>query len=505
MTLQKKIVIIGLSACVLGVLVALGLSYHALRSQVIHEKRNFTEGLLNQFEAVREFVASQGGFREYAENLVQKYPDGKLPDKEKQSLMRRVPIVAAMETAKKKAQQSSYEFRVFSDHPRRKENQATPYELEILKRFREDPKLEQLEEEIEGQFVLYRPVRLSETQGCLICHGDPATSPWKNGKDILGYPMEDRKDGYLHGVFVVKAGYEQALTRAKQTMSWTVLWVSLIVLAIMAFLVVTVRNNFLQLEKQSEEVFTVIDDMKRVIAQVRDSSHSLSQSSTEAAASIEETTASTEEINSMIRLNSEHAGESEKVSSQSAQQAEVGHQRIEELVLAVDEIRGKSDKIKAIISVIDDIAFQTNLLALNAAVEAARAGEQGKGFAVVAEAVRNLAQKSAESAKEISQLIVESGQSVEKGVERANAAKAAIQELRDSIAKLATLNSEIAASSKEQSRGVEGINQAIQELDKATQQNAAASMQLASITEEIERQSQQLQDSMERLLKVLHG
>jgi len=497
MTLQKKIVI----TCVLGVLVALGLSYHALRSQVIHEKRNFAEGLLNQFEAVREFVASQGGFREYAENLVQKYPDGKLPDKEKQSLLRRVPIVAAMETAKKKAQQSSYEFRVFSDHPRRKENQATPYELEILKRFREDPKLEQLEEEIEGQFVLYRPVRLSETQGCLICHGDPATSPWKNGKDILGYPMEDRKDGYLHGVFVVKAGYEQALTRAKQTMSW----VSLIVLAIMAFLVVTMRNNFLQLEKQSEEVFTVIDDMKRVIAQVRDSSHSLSQSSTEAAASIEETTASTEEINSMIRLNSEHAGESEKVSSQSAQQAEVGHQRIEELVLAVDEIRGKSDKIKAIISVIDDIAFQTNLLALNAAVEAARAGEQGKGFAVVAEAVRNLAQKSAESAKEISQLIVESGQSVEKGVERANAAKAAIQELRDSIAKLATLNSEIAASSKEQSRGVEGINQAIQELDKATQQNAAASMQLASITKEMERESQQLKDSMERLLKVLHG
>jgi len=497
MTLQKKIVI----TCVLGVLVALGLSYHALRSQVIHEKRNFAEGLLNQFEAVREFVASQGGFREYAENLVQKYPDGKLPDKEKQSLMRRVPIVAAMETAKKKAQQSSYEFRVFSDHPRRKENQATPYELEILKRFREDPKLEQLEEEIEGQFVLYRPVRLSETQGCLICHGDPATSPWKNGKDILGYPMEDRKDGYLHGVFVVKAGYEQALTRAKQTMSW----VSLIVLAIMAFLVVTVRNNFLQLEKQSEEVFTVIDDMKRVIAQVRDSSHSLSQSSTEAAASIEETTASTEEINSMIRLNSEHAAESEKVSSQSAQQAEVSHQRIEELVLAVDEIRGKSDKIKAIISVIDDIAFQTNLLALNAAVEAARAGEQGKGFAVVAEAVRNLAQKSAESAKEISQLIVESGQSVEKGVERAKAADAAIQELRDSIAKLATLNSEIAASSKEQSRGVEGINQAIQELDKATQQNAAASMQLASITKEMERESQQLKDSMERLLKVLHG
>ena len=505
MNLQKKIVLIGVLSCALVGLVSLSFFYRSLRREVILQKRIFAKGLLNQAEGVRDFVASQGGLREYMELLIEKYPNGKFPDAEKKALMRRVPIVAAMETAKKQAEISGYEFRVFSDHARRQENQANPKELEILKKFRADPKLEQLEEEIDEQLILYRPVRLSEAQGCLICHGDPATSPWKNGKDILGYPMEDRKDGYLHGVFAIKTSYQAALARAQQDMLWNVLFILMVASLPVGFLVWTIKKNFHKLEEQSNNVFSVINQLKKVIFQVRDSSHSLSQSATEAAASIEETTASTEEISSMIRLNSENAGHGEHVAGQAAKLAEVGEQRMQELVTAVDEIRDKSDQIKQIISVIDDIAFQTNLLALNAAVEAARAGEQGKGFAVVAEAVRNLAQKSAESAKEIGQLILETGQSVEKGVEKANGVKLGIQELRDSIAKVATLNAEIATSSKEQSRGVEGINQAIQELDKATQQNAASSMQLASITEEIERLSRQLEEAVQNLRTILNN
>jgi methyl-accepting chemotaxis protein len=156
------------------------------------------------------------------------------------------------------------------------------------------------------------------------------------------------------------------------------------------------------------------------------------------------------------------------------------------------EIQESSRKIGDIISVIEGIAFQTNILALNAAVEAARAGEQGKGFAVVATEVRALAQRSADAAKEISGLISDSGEKVERGTRQAQEAGKSIDQIVASIAQVAKIVSGITNASVEQSTGIEQVNRAVAQMDEATQQNAALVEEAAAAAESLEEQAQQL-------------
>ena len=146
---------------------------------------------------------------------------------------------------------------------------------------------------------------------------------------------------------------------------------------------------------------------------------------------------------------------------------------VKEAISAMDAISESSEKISKIISVIDDIAFQTNLLALNAGVEAARAGEAGRGFAVVASEVRALAQRSSEAAREINNLISESGQEVGRGVSLVDQTGEALRSIVHDVSEIATHMSEIATSAEEQSAGISEINTAVANLDQTTQQNAA--------------------------------
>lgn len=240
-------------------------------------------------------------------------------------------------------------------------------------------------------------------------------------------------------------------------------------------------------------------------AQIASSSVSLSHAASQQAASLEETVATVEEITSMVRLNTENAKQAAHLATSTREAAVKGEEELRKLIGSIQSISSDSQKIAEITSVIDDIAFQTNLLALNAAVEAARAGEQGKGFAVVAEAVRNLAQRSAESAKNIANLIQGSVEKIEQGRNQASRSGTVLAEIVTSIKKVADINSDIAVASEEQSQGVIQIGKALNQLDQVTQQNAAASEQAAVSAEQLNSQSDQLLGNVHTLKRVVAG
>lgn len=240
-------------------------------------------------------------------------------------------------------------------------------------------------------------------------------------------------------------------------------------------------------------------------SEVAKAAQALSSASTETAASIEETVASLEQLSKMVVLNTNNSKEAANLSQESSHFAAAGDQEMAQLVAAINEISNSSRKMSDIITVIDDIAFQTNLLALNASVEAARAGEQGKGFAVVADAVRTLAQRSANSAKEIDSLIKDSAQKIETGTNIAGKSRDTLKTIVNSIKKSSALSNEIAAASVEQSHSLEQISKAMVQLDQATQSNAASAEQAAATSQELSMQSEVLRKTVLSLTEIVEG
>ena len=218
----------------------------------------------------------------------------------------------------------------------------------------------------------------------------------------------------------------------------------------------------------------------------------LSRRTEEQAASLEETASSMEELTATVKQNADNARHANQLALTASDVAVKGGTAVSEVVDTMGSINASSRKIVDIISVIDGIAFQTNILALNAAVEAARAGEQGRGFAVVAAEVRNLAQRSAQAAKEIKGLIDNSVQQVEAGTRLVDQAGTTMQEVVASIGRVTDIMSEISLASQEQTSGIEQVRQAITMMDRATQQNAAQVEQVAAASGAMQEQADRL-------------
>ncbi|MBS0309665.1 MAG: cache domain-containing protein [Proteobacteria bacterium] len=234
------------------------------------------------------------------------------------------------------------------------------------------------------------------------------------------------------------------------------------------------------LQEMSERMFQIIAKVRSGTTAVASTSGLITtdntalSSRTEAqASSLEETASSMEELTSTVRQNADNARQANKLVSSATESAVKGGKVVDDVVVTMGSIKDSSRKIVDIISVIDGIAFQTNILALNAAVEAARAGEQGRGFAVVAAEVRSLAQRSAGAAKEIKNLIGDSVGKVDAGGALVDQAGQAMQEIVANVKRVASIMSEIAAASTEQSAGIEEINKAVMQIDGMTQQNAS--------------------------------
>jgi methyl-accepting chemotaxis protein len=229
------------------------------------------------------------------------------------------------------------------------------------------------------------------------------------------------------------------------------------------------------------------DGLGRIVSQIRSGADSiavgagqvaagnqqLSSRTEEHASSLEETASTLEEFTTSVKQNAEHAKQASTLAASASSTAQKGGEVVTRVVSTFQEVSDSSRRIGDIIGVIDGISFQTNILALNAAVEAARAGEQGRGFAVVASEVRSLAQRSAESAKEIRGLIENSVNRVEAGAKLVEQAGKTMDELVSSVKKVAEIMTEIAAASHEQSSGIEQINRAITQMDTVVQMNAS--------------------------------
>lgn len=238
----------------------------------------------------------------------------------------------------------------------------------------------------------------------------------------------------------------------------------------------------------------LVQNMASMISLLKDSSDAVTTASTEIAsgnqdlskrteaqaASLEETASSMEELTSTVNQNADNARQANQLAVLACDIASKGGAVVRSSVDTMAQISSSSRMIYDIISVIDGIAFQTNILALNAAVEAARAGEQGRGFAVVAAEVRNLAQRSANAAKEIKGLITDSVSKIENGTEQVNEAGQSMDEIVKSIKNVTAIIAEISAASSEQSAGIMQVSQAITQMDDVTQQNAALVEQAAA-------------------------
>lgn len=232
--------------------------------------------------------------------------------------------------------------------------------------------------------------------------------------------------------------------------------------------------------------------------QVSASSIALSQGATEQASAIEQLTSSLEEISSQTKLNAKNASQANELAEIAKNNAIQGNSQMKEMQTAMDEINISSTNISKIIKVIDEIAFQTNILALNAAVEAARAGQHGKGFAVVAEEVRNLAARSANAAKETTDMIEGSINKVEAGTKIANDTAQALNKIVEDVAKAANLVADIAEASNEQATGIAQINQGIMQVSQVVQTNSATAEESAAASEELSSQAMLLKESVSK-------
>jgi methyl-accepting chemotaxis protein len=298
---------------------------------------------------------------------------------------------------------------------------------------------------------------------------------------------------YIDNVEAERASLQKNV--GEEESRWLVVRVAIfLVLLAVTFLLSLLMSRSLtgSIRKVTEGLMSGIDQVASASSQVLSSSQELAEGASNQAASLEEVSSSLEEIAGMTRQNAENASEANQIMVGAMGVVERANESMTRLTGSMQEIWSASEQTQKIVKTIDEISFQTNLLALNAAVEAARAGEAGAGFAVVANAVRNLAMRAAEAAKNTAGLIEETVKKVRHGSDQVDRTNQEFKMVADTFNKSGELVGQIAAASKEQAQGIEQVNRAVSELDRFTQDNASSSEESASLATQMNSQAEQM-------------
>jgi methyl-accepting chemotaxis protein/methyl-accepting chemotaxis protein-1 (serine sensor receptor) len=324
---------------------------------------------------------------------------------------------------------------------------------------------------------------------------DPAAATKSYWADYVPVRMEqmalvDKLQG------LAKKAYTDEMTTVEAQMARTmtlVIWVGGAVILVMigasAWSALTAMRVTRQLTIETETLTQTAEGVFRAAQEVSRASQSLSQGATEQAASLEETSASMEEMASMTRQNAEHSHTAATLMTEVDAKVQGSNKALANMVASMASIQESSQQVAKIIKTIDEIAFQTNILALNAAVEAARAGDAGMGFAVVADEVRNLAQRSAQAARDTAGLIEASMVKTDAGSKTVDQVAEAITAITASVTSVKTLVEEVSHASRQQSQGIDQVAQAISQMEKVTQSTAATAEESAAASEVLTSQA----------------
>ncbi len=273
----------------------------------------------------------------------------------------------------------------------------------------------------------------------------------------------------------------------------------------MVFVIYNNRKITRPLTRIMEIMSDCSEQTRHICDELMGASSKLTSGATSQAASIEETSSSMEEMSSMTQASSKNANRAKELAQDACRAADMGAQSMKEMDQAMEDIHASSEEVSKIISSIDEIAFQTNILALNAAVEAARAGDAGMGFAVVADEVRNLAQRSAQAARETAVKIQNSVDNSERGQEISRQASANIQEILDQIREMDALSKDIAMACNDQSSGINQVNQAMTEICNVTQENAQNSQDCSRVSKDLSDKTRALNEAVDELRMMTLG
>jgi methyl-accepting chemotaxis protein len=303
---------------------------------------------------------------------------------------------------------------------------------------------------------------------------------------------------------VAEAKIKEANQRAASN-RWLILAMIAAGLALGALIFAMVRKLVGMLRDTVKNLSTGGQQVAVASGEIAATSQALAQGSSEQAASVEEISASMEEMTAMTKRTADHSTEASSRMKETAKQVERSNSALADMVESMSSIRVSSEKVAKINKIVDEIAFQTNLLALNAAVEAARAGEAGMGFAVVAGEVRNLAQRSADAAKDIAALIEESLVNANQGRERLALVSAAVRAITDGTGNVKNLLDEVNESSKQQGQGIQEVSTAISQVSVVTQNAAATAEKSAAASQELNAQSAAMRNLVDSLTAMVEG